>query len=68
MSKFLATNEHSLDRAVRVLLGVGLLALAVVGPHTPLGYLGIIPIATGLVGTCPLYALLGVSTRRSGRR
>jgi len=45
-----------------------LLALAWVGPKTPLGYLGLIPLATGLVGTCPAYSLLRVSTNRRGRR
>jgi hypothetical protein len=68
MSKFLASNEHALDRTLRVLLGLGLLSLAFIGPATPLGYLGLIPLATGLLGSCPLYALLGVSTLRSGRR
>jgi hypothetical protein len=60
MSKFLATN----DRILRVGMGLGLLALAVVGPKTPLGYLGIIPLATGLLGSCPLYTVLGISTCR----
>jgi hypothetical protein len=65
MSKLLATNEHTVDRALRVALGLGLLALALVGPKTPLGYLGIVPLLTGVVGTCPLYSLLVVSTRRA---
>ena len=68
MSKLLATNEHALDRTLRVLLGIGLLGLAFIGPRTPLGYLGVIPLATGLLGSCPLYSLLGISTRRSPRR
>jgi hypothetical protein len=64
MSKLFATNEHTIDRALRVALGLGLLALAVVGPKTPLGYLGVVPLLTGLAGTCPLYSLLGLSTHR----
>lgn len=55
-------NMHTVDRVVRVLAGVGLLSLTVVGPQTPWGYLGIVPILTGLVGTCPLYTMLGFST------
>jgi hypothetical protein len=55
-------NEGSFDRTVRVILGAGLLALAFVGPKTPFGYLGLIPLLTGLVGFCPLYALLGLNT------
>jgi len=65
MSKLLATNENTIDRALRVVLGLGLLAIAVIGPKTPLGFLGVVPLATGLLGSCPLYSLLGISTRRS---
>jgi hypothetical protein len=64
MSKFLANNEHKVDRLLRVVLGLGLLALALVGPKTPLGFLGLIPLATGLLGSCPLYSVLGLSTNR----
>ena len=64
MSKLFANNEHVIDRALRTALGLGLLAIAFVGPKTPLGYLGIVPLVTGLAGTCPLYSLLGLSTRR----
>ena len=49
---------------MRVVLGLGLLTLTFMGPHTALGFLGLIPLATGLVGSCPLYSLLGVSTCR----
>jgi hypothetical protein len=64
MSRLLAKNENSVERAIRVVLGLGLLTLTFVGPHTALGYLGLIPLATGLVGSCPLYSILGVSTCR----
>jgi hypothetical protein len=53
------------DRVLRVLIGVGLLALAFVGPKTPWGYLGIIPILTAVFSFCPAYALLGLSTCRN---
>ena len=62
MSRLLAKNEHSLERGMRVVLGLGLLTLTFMGPHTALGYVGLIPLATGLLGTCPLYSLLGFST------
>lgn len=55
-------NEGSLDRILRVLVGIGVLSLAFIGPQTPWGYLGLIPLATGLIGFCPLYAVLGVNT------
>lgn len=62
MSSLLARNEGTLDRAVRVVAGVALLALAFVGPKTPWGFVGVVPLLTGLAGTCPLYTLFGVST------
>ncbi len=63
MSKnWMPTNEHPIERSVRVVAGLGLIALAFVGPETPWGYLGVIPLLTGLVGSCPLYTLFGVST------
>jgi hypothetical protein len=55
-------NEGTVDRVVRIVLGLGLIALAFVGPATPLGWIGVVPLATGLVGTCPLYRLIGVRT------
>ncbi len=62
MANLLPTNEHPVERVLRVLLGLGVLALAFVGPKTPWGYLGLVPLATGLLGTCPLYTLFGWST------
>ena len=64
MSRLLAKNEHSVERAMRVVLGLGLLTLTFMGPHTALGYIGLIPLATGLLGNCPLYSFLGYSTCR----
>lgn len=58
-------NEGTVDRAVRIALGVALLAMVFVGPQTWLGWLGIVPLATGLVGFCPLYRLLGVRTTKA---
>jgi len=62
MANPLPTNEHPLERALRVILGLGVLSLAFVGPKTPWAYLGIVPLATGLLGSCPLYTALGWST------
>jgi Protein of unknown function (DUF2892) len=55
-------NEGTIDRTIRVILGLGLIALVFVGPQTPFGWIGIVPLATGLAGFCPLYRLLGLST------
>jgi len=62
VSKLFPTNEHVVDRALRVVLGLVVLSLAFVGPQSPWGYIGLVPLATGLLGSCPLYTLLGVST------
>jgi len=55
-------NIGTLDRVIRIIFGLVLLSLTVVGPHTAWGYLGVIPIITALTGVCPLYRLIGVST------
>lgn len=55
-------NEGAIDRAVRILLGLALISLVYVGPKTPWGWVGILPLATGIVGFCGLYALLGINT------
>jgi len=55
-------NEGTLDRVVRVVAGLAILSLIVVGPTTWWGLVGLVPLATGLVGVCPLYTLLGVRT------
>ena len=55
-------NEGSPDRAVRMIAGIVLISLVFIGPQTPWGWIGLIPLVTGLVGWCPLYAALGFST------
>lgn len=55
-------NEGAIDRVLRVIVGAGVLSLAFIGPQTPWAYVGVIPLLTGLVGFCPLYAILGVNT------
>jgi hypothetical protein len=64
LSKLFPNNEHVIDRALRVVLGIGLLSLVFVGPQTYWGLVGILPLVTGLGGTCPAYTLLGFSTCR----
>jgi len=60
-------NEGSLDRAIRVVVGIVLVSLVFVGPRTPLGWIGVVPLATGAFGFCPLYRLLGINTSGSVR-
>jgi hypothetical protein len=62
LARILPRNEGTTDRVLRVLFGLVLLALVFVGPRTPWGYLGLLPLVTGLVGSCPTYRLFGIST------
>jgi hypothetical protein len=58
-------NEATWDRTLRVLVGLAVLSLTFVGPKTLWGLLGVIPLATGIWGVCPLYRALGISTCRA---
>lgn len=55
-------NEGTLDRGVRVLIGLLLITLVFVGPTTAWGWVGLVPLVTGVVGFCPLYRILGLNT------
>jgi len=57
-----ATNVGNIDRAIRIVVGLALLALVFVGPQTLWGLIGLVPLATGLMRTCPAYSLLGMNT------
>ncbi|MBA1148617.1 DUF2892 domain-containing protein [Ectothiorhodospiraceae bacterium WFHF3C12] len=62
MNALLPRNESTADRVIRVIAGLAILSLVLVGPQTLWGLLGLIPLITGLVGRCPAYRLLGLST------
>ncbi len=53
------TNVGGTERMVRIVVGATLILLVFIGPKTPWGWLGLIPLATGFLSTCPLYTLLG---------
>jgi hypothetical protein len=55
-------NVGGIDRILRITVGLVLIALAVTGTVGWWGWLGIVPLATGLVGWCPPYAMLGIDT------
>lgn len=55
-------NIHPLERVVRVVVGLVLTSMAFIGPANPWFFLGLIPVATGLLGWCPPYSMLGIST------
>jgi hypothetical protein len=62
LAKVFPKNEHKVERAPRVLIGLGLLSLVFIGPKTPRGLIGILPLVTGLTGSCLAYTVLGIST------
>jgi hypothetical protein len=53
-----------MDRVLRAVVGLALIALVFVGPQTAWGWIGLVPLATAIFGWCPPYALLGISTCR----
>ena len=55
-------NIGKIERILRVAAGLVILSLTIVGPQSLWGLLGILPLATGFIGWCPPYALLGIST------
>ena len=55
-------NVGGIDRVLRVVIGVVLVALAVMGTIGPWGWIGLVPLATAALGVCPLYTVLGFST------
>ncbi len=55
-------NVGSIDRVLRIVLGLVLISLVFVGPQTPWGWIGVILIGSGLIGFCPAYRLIGVNT------
>lgn len=55
-------NVGGIDRILRIVLGVVLLALTLTGTIGVWGWIGIVPLLTGALGFCPLYPLLGFSS------
>ena len=55
-------KEGGMDRALRALLGLGLVGATVAGAIGPWGWIGVVPLLTAAIGWCPLYTLLGLNT------
>ena len=55
-------NEGTVDRALRVIAGLALIGLAATDRIGMWGYIGVVPLATGLIGMCPIYSILGINT------
>ncbi|MDP4530412.1 DUF2892 domain-containing protein [Alkalimonas delamerensis] len=59
------TNVGGLDKTLRLIVGIVLIALAATGVIGVWGWIGVVPLLTGLFKTCPAYSLLGISTCKS---
>ena len=55
-------NVGGIDRTIRIIVGLALISLVFIGPQTVWGWIGVVPLATAIIGWCPPYALLGIST------
>lgn len=55
-------NAGGIDKILRIVVGIALIALTIMGVLPVWGYIGIVPLATGLMGWCPLYTVLGINT------
>lgn len=58
-------NIGNIDKIFRIIIGAALISMVFVGPQSPWGWLGVIPLATALINFCPLYTLLGINTQKS---
>ena len=68
MASFFKNNTGKVDRIIRVVVGALLVGNVFTGLQTPIGWIGLILIVTGLFGTCPVYSLLGISTKTLGEK
>ena len=58
----LKANVGTIDRGIRILFGLALIGAALAGAIGPWGWLGVIPLATGIFRFCPAYLPFGLST------
>jgi hypothetical protein len=68
MSSLLKSNAGKIDRILRIIVGAVLIGNVFTGLQTPIGWLGIILVVTGLFGTCPVYSILGINTKSLGEK
>lgn len=68
MSSLFKSNTGKVDRIIRVIVGVLLVGNVFTGLQSPIGWIGIILIVTGIFGTCPVYSLLGINTKSLGEK
>lgn len=64
----LKNNMGKVDRIIRIVLGILLIGNVFYALQSPIGWIGIILIVTGIAGICPLYSLLGLNTKSLGEK
>ena len=64
----ITVNIHPVERAIRVIVGLVLLALVFVGPKSLWGLIGVVFLLTALLGWCPPYSLFGINTCNIGKK
>ncbi|MEN8108932.1 MAG: DUF2892 domain-containing protein [Pseudomonadota bacterium] len=68
MNSLFKSNTGKIDRIIRVIVGVLLVGNVFTGIQTPIGWIGLILIVTGVFGTCPVYSLPGINTKSMGEK
>jgi hypothetical protein len=68
MNSLLKNNAGKIDRIIRIVVGAVLIGNVFTGLQTPIGWLGVILVVTGLFGVCPLYSILGINTKSLGEK
>jgi hypothetical protein len=68
MNSLFKSNAGKVDRIIRIIIGAVLIGNVFTGLQTPIGWLGIVLVVTGLFGTCPLYSILGIDTKSLGEK
>jgi uncharacterized membrane protein HdeD (DUF308 family) len=68
MSSLFSGNTGKIDRIIRIIVGVLLIGNVFTGLQTPIGWIGVILLVTGIFGTCPVYSLLGINTKSLGEK
>lgn len=58
----MSKNEGGIDRILRIVAGLALIAATATGNIGVWGYIGVVPLLTGLMGWCPVYTMLGLNT------
>ena len=68
MNSLIKSNTGKIDRIIRIIVGAVLIGNVFTGLQTPVGWIGVILVVTGLFGTCPVYSILGINTKRLGEK